>query len=142
MRFLFSSLVLLTMAGCTASNDNPDIEASTRRAIGVETKTGQALTSKELCTGIKTDASGKSTVDTLQFTKNSVYVKRTLLIDSQVQFVPLSTTKGHWGLLNDSLIFNDKGVQTSQAIKTIENSNGLTCFQIGNTEAQTYCPCN
>lgn len=146
MRFLSTIFVIaMTLSACSgrqdSSGENKDL---TRKAIGMESKTGQALIAKELCTEIKIDAtSGQSTVDTLLFSSNSVYVKRTLKIDSQVQFIPLSSTKGYWGLFNDTLLLNEKGVQSQLAIKTVAGDNGVTCYQIGNPEAlQLYCPCN
>lgn len=143
MRFLVLILTSLILSACTANEDRTSAGETSRRAVGVETKAGQSLTAKELCSDLKTDATGKSTVDTYQFNKNSSYVRRTLMIDSQIQYAPVSTTKGYWGLFQDSILFNDKGVQTRVALKSIENSNGTTCFQIGNApEIQTYCPCN
>jgi hypothetical protein len=145
MRFLSTIFVIaMTLSACTASQDNSANNDLTRKAIGTESKAGQALIGKELCTEIKTDATtGQSTVDTLLFNSNSIYVKRTLMIDSQVQFVPVSTSKGYWGLFNDTLLLNDKGTQSRVAIKAVEGNNGIACYQIGNPDAvQTYCPCN
>jgi hypothetical protein len=52
-------------------------------------------------------------------------------------------SKGYWGLFNDTLLLNDKGVQSRLAIKAVEGNNGIACYQIGNPDAlQTYCPCN
>jgi hypothetical protein len=145
MRYLSTIFVIaMTLSACTGKPDNSGTNDLNRKAIGMESKTGRALTAKELCTEVKTDAStGQSTVDTLLFNSNSTYVKRTLMIDSQVQFVPVSTTKGYWGLFNDTLLLNDKGVQSRLAIKAVEGDNRIVCYEIGNPDAlQTYCPCN
>lgn len=150
MKVLLSSLTILAsvvlvlgLTACTSNEDKSAATDNTRRALGVETKTGQSLTAKELCSEMKTDANGQTTLDAIQFNKNSSFVKRTLLIDNQIQLVPQATVKGYWGLFQDSILFNQNGTQTRFSIKAIDHSSGNTCFQIGNApEIQTYCPCN
>lgn len=145
MRFLSTLFVIaMTLTACTGGQDNNKESADySRRAVGVDSKTGKSISSKELCGDLKTDGvTGEVTVESLRFNASSNFVRRTLVIDHQIQYRVKKKTRGSWGLHGDSLLLNETGKLTQLPIKEVSNGT-KTCYQLGQGETlSTYCPCD
>ncbi len=117
--------------------------AGQKKAVGLKSKAGQAVSASELCAMPATDANGKTTVATLRFLSNSDFIRRSRVMTTKSQFPVESETKGTWGMVGETLLITENNVTVKHGIDLFtKESDGAACVRFNNMENRPeFCAC-
>lgn len=137
------ALLLSTVVACDPSKDAPGANTKVNTAAGLNTKAGAMLSASEMCSLAVTDTAGKTTVSTLRFQKNSVFIRRTRTMNTESQFPISAESRGTWGLVGEILFVTESQKTVKHTFDTFERElDKAACIRLTSVENNPeFCAC-
>lgn len=137
------AVLLVTLVACDSSKNGPTANNRVNTAAGLNTKTGAMLAAHEMCARPVTDSAGKTTVATLRFQNNSVFVRRTRTMNNESQFPISAETRGTWGLVGEILFITEDTKTVKHSFDTFERElDKAACIRLTRVESSPeFCAC-
>jgi|GEM_PF-5492978 len=135
------ALILTAFVACDPSKDVPTTKSN--KALGINTKAGLALSQSELCGIPTTDTAGKTSMTTLRFQQNAIFIRRTREMTTTSQFPIVGEARGTWGLVGDILFITENKVTAKHSFENVEReSDKAQCVRFTTMEnSPEFCPC-
>ncbi len=137
------ALILATLAACDPSKKATTANTKVNAPAGLNTKTGGMLAASEMCGPAVTDSNGKTTVSTLRFQKNAVFIRRTRTMNTESQFPISAETRGTWGLMGEILFVTENAKTVKHTFDTFERDlDKANCIRLTSVEnSPEFCAC-
>jgi hypothetical protein len=137
------ALFLATLGACDPSKNATTANTKVNAPAGLNTKIGGMLAASEMCAPPVTDTAGKTTVSTLRFQKNSVFIRRTRTMNTESQFPISNETRGTWGLVGEILFITEDAKTVKHTFDTFERDlDKANCIRFTSIEnSPEFCAC-
>jgi hypothetical protein len=137
------ALLLATLTACNSSKDVTRVNTKTNVSAGLNTKAGAMLAASEMCAPAVTDSSGKTTVSSLRFQRNSVFIRRIRTMNTESQFPISGETRGTWGLVGEILFLTEDSKTVKHTFDTFERDlDKAACIRFTSVEnSPEFCAC-